>query len=72
MRSNYFKRRNTHKRLYNSVKHSLEKRSQEKTNNILKSDYSKAKDSLDKENDIQNIKKGIQKKQFIHKLTKKI
>ena len=59
-------RRDIYKRLYNSVKNSLEKKSKEKINNTLKSDYSKANDSLDKINDIQNNKKGIQKKNFIY------
>ena len=63
--NNHIMRRGTHKRLYNSVKKSLEKKSKEKINNTLKSDYSKANDSLDKINDIQNNKKGIQKKNFL-------
>ena len=60
-------RRDTYKRLYNSVKKSLEKKSKEKINNTLKTDYSKVNDSLDKINDIQKNKKGIQKINFIHR-----
>ena len=59
--NNLSMRRDTHKRLYNSVKKSLE----QKINNTLKSDYSKAKDSLDKIDDIQKNKKAIQKKNYI-------
>ena len=60
-------KRDIHKRLYNSVKKSLEKKRKKPINAInsinktLKLDYSKVNDSLDKENDIQNNQKGIQK-----------
>ena len=55
--NNYIMRRDTHKRLYNSVKKSLEKKRKEGINNILKSDYSKSNNSLDEVKDIQNNKK---------------
>ena len=63
--NNSIKKRGTHKRLYNSVKKSLEKKRKEGINNSLKSDYSKPNNSLNKINDIQNNKKGIKKTKFI-------
>ena len=64
-------KRDTHKRLYSSVKKSLEKKRKEESinsiNKTLKSDYSKINDSLDKEKDIQNNKKGIQKRNFLYR-----
>jgi len=58
-------RRDTHKRLYNSVKKSLEKKRRESNNNTLKSNYLKDNDSLEKINDLQNNKKDTQKKNYI-------
>ena len=55
--NNYIMRRDTHKRLYNSVKKSLEKKRKEGTNNILKLNCSKSNNSLDEVKDIQNNKK---------------
>ena len=63
--NNSIKKRGTHKRLYNSVKKSLEKKRKEGINNSLKSDYSKPINSLNKVNDIQNNKKGIKNINFI-------
>jgi len=65
--NNSINKRDTHKRLYNSVKKSLEKKRKEGTNNTLKSDYSKNNNSLNKANDNQNNKKGIQKMDSIYK-----
>ena len=56
--NNSIKKRDIHKRLYNSVKSSLEKKRKEGINNTLKSDYSKHNNSLNKANDIKNNKKG--------------
>ena len=69
--NNHIMKRDTHKRLYSSVKKSLEKKRKEESinsiNKTLKSDYSKINDSLDKEKDIQNNKKGIQKRNFLYR-----
>jgi hypothetical protein len=67
---NNIMKRNIHKRLYNSVKKSLEKKRKKPINSInktLKLDYSKVNDSLYKENDIQNNQKEIQKINLIYK-----
>ena len=63
--NNFIKKRDTHKRLYNSVKKSLEKKRKEGIYNTLESDYSKPNNSLNKTNDNQNNKKEIQKINFI-------
>jgi len=63
--NNSIKKREIHKRLYNSVKKSLEKKRKEGIYNTLESDYSKPNNSLNKTNDNQNNKKEIQKINFI-------
>jgi len=65
--NNFTRRRDTHKRLYNSEKKSLEKKRKEQTNNTLKSDYSKPNISLNKVNDNQNNKKRIQKMNLVYR-----
>ena len=52
-KNNSIMKRNTHKRLYNSVKKSLEKNKKESTYSILKSDNSKPNNSSDRATDIQ-------------------
>ena len=65
--NNYIMKRDTHKRLYNSVKKSLEKKRKEGINKTLKSDYSRPNNSLDEIKDIQNNKKGNQKINLTYK-----
>jgi len=65
--NNSINKRDTHKRLYNSIKKSLEKKRKEGTNNTLKLNYSNSKNSLNKSNDNQNNKKGIQKMDSIYR-----
>ena len=54
--NNSIKKRDTHKRLYNSVKKSLEKKRKESNNSILKLDNSKPNNSLNKVKGIQKQK----------------
>ena len=65
--NNSNKKRDTHKRLYNSVKKSLEKKRKEGKYNTLKSEYSKPNNSLNKVNDNQNNKKGITKMNLVYR-----
>ena len=65
--NNYIMRRETHKRLYNTVKNSLEKKRKERINNNLKSDCSKSYNSLDKVKDFQNNKKKIPRINLVFK-----
>jgi len=58
--NNSIKKRDTHKRLYNSIKKSLEKKRKESNNSILKLDNSKPNNSLNKVNEIQKKKSESQ------------
>jgi len=60
-------RRDTHKRLYNSVKNYFEKKRKEGINKTLNSYYSKTNNFLDKVKNIQNNKKENQKINLIYK-----
>ena len=58
--NNSIKKRDIHKRLYNSIKKSLEKKRKESNNSILKLDNSKTNASLNKVNNIQKKKNEAQ------------
>ena len=58
--NNSIKKRDTHKRLYNSIKKSLEKKRKESNNSFLKLDNSKPNNSLNKVNEIQKKKSESQ------------
>ena len=58
--NNSIKKRETHKRLYNSVKKYLEKKIKESNNSILKIDNSKSNNSLNKVNNIPKKKNEAQ------------